>query len=843
MKRPVGRPPSRPHPRHGWPPFGVPFPTPLADPRARLQVPASQLHFTSVGGAGQYQPSVPPPAQSSADGSLEPDQKLGPAESCFYSAVGAQYQEQKKPGNPPSDVQRQYPVSPLFKGGLRLFDHQLEGLNWLLDLWSSGRNGILADEMGLGKTIQAMAFMWHLHTKERLRGPFLVVAPLSTVYHWQQTAEAWTDMNCVLYYDEFGKGGRDAIRAHEWCHHALSDVRNGRVGQDTVTRQYQLTETSHYKFHLLVTSYETFMVDNDILAQMPWQYVVLDEAHKLKNRLSKLLLTLRLIACRDILLLTGTFVQNNTEEMWPLLNLVEPVKFCDVELFKQQFGDLQTPEQVGILNKVLRQHLLRRVKEDVAHSIPPLEETIIDVELTILQKAWYRAILEKNLDVLSRMGNSKGPRLMNIEVELRKCCNHPFMLAGVEEREYASCRSAEERLKRFVEASGKMVLLNKLLPKLKDEDHKVLIFSQFNSCLNLIEEFILCRGWKYERIDGSIKGQNRTQAIRRFNDPNHERFVFLLSTRAGGLGINLTSADHVIIFDSDWNPQNDIQATARAHRIGQEKEVKVYRLITTRTYEAEMFARASRKLGLNTAVFHRGAFGGEGPSPREITPNCREIENLLKKGAYYLLDSQASQEFQESNISDILSKKTRLVRYQLCGGSSTFAKTSFKSDQTGDIPIDDPDFWKKLLAESSNRQLLSRLNDGSATRDDNAKRKFMRALEDAVDTIAVGAPADSDADCVLEALVQVQHLRDFCREDRELAEQWLQQASRALESLREKVEPESDQAADPQTSQSARKRTRLTTRDDEEFRCSDDGSEEREPVTKRKRRRRQKRVR
>lgn len=345
-----------------------------------------------------------------------------------------------------------------------------------------------------------------------------------------------------------------------------------------------------------------------------------------------------------------------------------------------------------------------------------------------IPQAYYKAIFERNKNFLFKNAR-KGqqvPSLMNVEMELRKCCNHPFMIYGVEQREYATCKvrapivvgadfcsivwsrpsvwvfsiwqTEAEKFKKLTESSGKLVLLDKLLPKLEAEGHKVLIFSQFQQTLSLIQEFVMYKGWGFERLDGQVKGTERSAAITRFNDPNSNRFVFLLSTRAGGLGINLTSADTVIIFDSDWNPQNDIQATARAHRIGQEREVKVYRLVTARTYEADMFDRASKKLGLNTAVFHRGAFDSKSRSDKSGTkledgsqsavasskaPSKEEIEELLKKGAFYLLENNAdaAREFQENNIEEILSRNSRLVRYQLTGMRSTFAKTSFKSDK------------------------------------------------------------------------------------------------------------------------------------------------------------------
>lgn len=304
--------------------------------------------------------------------------------------------------------------------------------------------------------------------------------------------------------------------------------------------------------------------------------------------------------------------------------------------------------------------------------------SVIDVELTSIQKQYYRAIFEHNHAFLS-MGSNKAaaPKLMNIQMELRKCCNHPFLLDGVESREmekrHEDLTRAGELVGKtpneqhdilneygYVLSSGKMVLLDKLLPKLRAEGHKVLIFSQFVKMLDLISDcessavslllrltsiLILCvsfqspldcefRDFRYERLDGRVRGNERQKAIDRF-ETEKDSFIFLLSTRAGGVGINLTAADICIIFDSDWNPQNDVQAQARCHRIGQTKDVMIYRLVTSRTFEQEMFDRASKKLGLEQAVL--GTFGQDNEDDK---PTSKEMEQLLKRGAYALLEDE-----------------------------------------------------------------------------------------------------------------------------------------------------------------------------------------------------------
>ena len=233
----------------------------------------------------------------------------------------------------------------------------------------------------------------------------------------------------------------------------------------------------------------------------------------------------------------------------------------------------------------------------------------LQVELTTIQKKLYRAILERNFAFLSKGATSSAnvPNLMNTMMELRKCCNHPFLITGAEEKVLAEHNlSMHEKTPKhatvMIDASGKLVLIHKLLPKLKANGHKVLVFSQMVRCLDILEDYLVHMRYPYERIDGRVRGNLRQAAIDRFSKPDSDRFVFLLCTRAGGLGINLTAADTVIIFDSDWNPQNDIQAQARCHRIGQSRSVKVYRLITRNSYEREMFDRASMKLGLDKAV-------------------------------------------------------------------------------------------------------------------------------------------------------------------------------------------------------------------------------------------------
>eukprot|EP00170_Pyropia_yezoensis_P004633 contig_18886_g4646 len=618
---------------------------------------------------------------------------------------------------------------PTFKNEGVLRPYQVEGHNWLVSCWFQRRGCILADEMGLGKTIQSVSLLHFLFTERNIRGPFLVLAPLSTLGHWAREIDTWTELNAIVYHGN--SESRNVIHQHEW-------VVPGQVP----------SQGPPYKWHVLITTYETVLQEATRLRRIKWNAIVVDEAHRLKNRSSRLVDELKSFSSDHRVLLTGTPLQNNMLEVWALLNFVDPETFSSEDDFAAQFGDMDAAA-VNSVKEVLRPYLLRRKKEDVEKSIPPKEETIVMVELTRVQKKWYRALLEKNfsfLDVGARQANIGN--LRNIVMELRKCCNHPFLIQGVEPIELEAAVKASKKVKEaaadaangpaeevlsptssddvmgkvLVDASGKLVFVDKMLPRLKEAGHRVLIFSQMVRVLDILEDYLIAHRWGYERIDGRVRGNERQQAIDRFSKPGSEKFVFLLCTRAGGQGINLTIADTVIIYDSDWNPQNDVQAQARCHRIGQQKDVKVFRLITRATYEQDMFDRASKKLGLDQAVLQDmgkndavGDLGGlrstggagAGKTGNTFTDLSRnDVDALLKKGAYDVFneDDSAADAFTNEDIDLILERRTqRIVADTGTQAPSAFSKASFAAEAVpaGEeaIRLDDPDFWKKIMPQ------------------------------------------------------------------------------------------------------------------------------------------------
>uniref|UniRef100_A0A8C8SXW4 Chromodomain helicase DNA binding protein 9 n=1 Tax=Pelusios castaneus TaxID=367368 RepID=A0A8C8SXW4_9SAUR len=652
-----------------------------------------------------------------------------------FEQLQASRPDSRRLDRPPPNSWKKIEQSREYKNGNQLREYQLEGLNWLLFNWYNRRNCILADEMGLGKTIQSITFLYEI-LLTGIRGPFLIIAPLSTITNWEREFRTWTDLNVVVYHGSMVS--RQMIQQYEMY---FRDSQ-GRIIRGT------------YRFQAIITTFEMILGGCPELNAIEWRCVIIDEAHRLKNKNCKLLEGLKLMNLEHKVLLTGTPLQNTVEELFSLLHFLEPLRFPAESTFMQEFGDLKTEEQVQKLQAILKPMMLRRLKEDVEKKLAPKEETIIEVELTNIQKKYYRAILEKNFAFLSKgAGQANVPNLVNTMMELRKCCNHPYLIKGAEEKILGEFRETyiptapDFHLQAMIQSAGKLVLIDKLLPKMKAGGHKVLIFSQMVRCLDILEDYLIHKRYLYERIDGRVRGNLRQAAIDRFSKPDSDRFVFLLCTRAGGLGINLTAADTCIIFDSDWNPQNDLQAQARCHRIGQNKAVKVYRLITRNSYEREMFDRASLKLGLDKAVLQ--SMSGRENSVGGIQQlSKKEIEDLLRRGAYGAImdEEDEGSKFCEEDIDQILQRRTKTITIESEGRGSTFAKASFvASGNRTDISLDDPNFWQKW-AKKAEIDIDAISGRNSLVIDTPRIRKQTRPFSATKDELAELSEAESEGD-------------------------------------------------------------------------------------------------
>ena len=492
------------------------------------------------------------------------------------------------------------------KGG-SLFPHQLEALNWLRKCWYKSKNVILADEMGLGKTVSACAFISSLYFEFKVSLPCLVLVPLSTMPNWLAEFELWAPNVNVVEYHGCAKA-RAIIRQYEW--HA-----NDPSGLNK--------KTEAYKFNVLLTTYEMVLADSSHLRGVPWEVLVVDEGHRLKNSESKLFSLLNTFSFQHRVLLTGTPLQNNLGEMYNLLNFLQPASFPSLSLFEEKFNDLTTAEKVDELKKLVAPHMLRRLKKDAMQNIPPKTERMVPVELSSIQAEYYRAMLTKNYQVLRNIGKGVAQQsMLNIVMQLRKVCNHPYLIPGTEPESGSVEFLHEMRIK----ASAKLTLLHSMLKILHREGHRVLIFSQMTKLLDILEDYLNIEfGPKtYERVDGSVSVADRQSAIARFNQ-DKSRFVFLLSTRSCGLGINLATADTVIIYDSDFNPHADIQAMNRAHRIGQSNRLLVYRLVVRASVEERILQLAKKKLMLDQLFVNKSG-------------SQKEVEDILKWGTEELFN-------------------------------------------------------------------------------------------------------------------------------------------------------------------------------------------------------------
>jgi len=621
----------------------------------------------------------------------------------------------------------------LISGGV-MREYQIEGLQWMLNLDQNGINGILADEMGLGKTLQTISLFAHL-VEVGVKGPFLIVAPLSTVPNWVKEIRKFApELPVVLYHGS--KEEREELRSkHLGEVHIIKDV---------------FAEPRKVK-NIFVTSYEIAINDRAFLRKSmgsPWRYIVVDEGHRLKNTKCRLINELKLYHSANRLLLTGTPLQNNLDELWSLLNFLMPDIFDDVRIFRSWFNAkdldvvgedekrriIQQERQGNILNmlhQVLSPFLLRRVKLDVDLNIPPKKEILVYCPMTSEQHEFYAATVNKTISSLvgkkddsdeeleestsssieengrrSRRSNAAFDYKLILDLEksdthnvekflekydnlanqrnkkyevgsayncasldkadirvsaknrlmdLRKSTNHPYLI------EYPL---TDDGLfyhvdDNIIEKSGKMKVLDQLLTALLERGHKILIFSQMTRMLDILGDYLNYKKLPTSRLDGSMDFIDRQKNIDQFNETN-ETNVFLLSTRAGGLGINLTAADTCIIFDSDWNPQQDLQAQDRCHRIGQTKPVVVYRLVTAKTIDEKIVERAAAKRKLEKLVIHRNKFKSQDKKGLEKTLGAISPQELLdllnSKDHADVFDRQNAPVFSSKDLEKLLDR-------------------------------------------------------------------------------------------------------------------------------------------------------------------------------------------
>lgn len=610
------------------------------------------------------------------------------------------------------------------KGG-ELREFQIHGLNFLAHHWCKGNNVILADEMGLGKTVQTVSFMDWLRHDRRQQGPFIVVVPLSTMPAWADTFNNWTpDINYVVY--------------------------NGNEASRKIIREYEMLVDGNpkkVKFNVLLTTYEYILADAGFLSQLKWQFMAVDEAHRLKNRESQLYGKLMDFGAPSRLLITGTPMQNTLSELSALMDFLMPGKIHveeNIDLTSEHAS-----KKLAELTDAISPYMIRRTKQKVENDLPPKTEKIIRVELSDVQLEYYKNILTRNYAALNAGSKAQKTSLLNIMMELKKASNHPFMFPNAEDRILAGSESREDQLKALITSSGKMMLIDQLLTKMKKDGHRVLIFSQMVKMLDILGDYLALRGYQFQRLDGTIPAGPRRMAIDHFNAPESQDFCFLLSTRAGGLGINLMTADTVILFDSDWNPQADLQAMARAHRIGQKNPVTIYRLVSKDTVEEEVLERARNKLMLEFITIQRGvtdkdtaqALGDRmaraGASTAEPT-SSDDISMILKKRGQKMFEQSGNQrKLEELDIDAVLENAEEHKTEQPEGMTTDGGEEFLRSFEYTDVKIDLE--WDEIIPKAE----LDKIKE------EERKRKEEKALENIIEQNQPRkrkAPADESRD-------------------------------------------------------------------------------------------------
>ncbi|SNX84130.1 probable CHD1 - transcriptional regulator [Melanopsichium pennsylvanicum] len=592
--------------------------------------------------------------------------------------------------------------------GGELIDFQLEGVNWLRYGWYHQKPGILADEMGLGKTVQIITFLASIWNEGKA-GPFLMVVPNSTLPNWMREFEKWMPQFRVVPY--WGEGeARDMISKYEFFHSkktlAQMDGKNRPI-----------------KFHVVVASDTSVRIDSMPLRKVgSWDVIIVDEGQNLKSGKSVLMKRLNELHAEHRVITTGTPLNNNVTELFNLLNWLEPEgQWRDVKALETEYSVLK-PEVIEELQKRLKPYFLRRLKKEVL-DLPPEVELIVPTSLRPIQKRIYRSILESNIEDIQALAASREPgfkkgrkstvaNLNNTLMQLRKCIQHPYLIApDLETREGEANYEATWEHQRLIDASAKLSILQRLLPKLKAQGHRILLFSQFVINLNIIEVFLRGEGYKFLRLDGGVGQKQRQKGIDAFNAPDSPYFIYMISTRAGGVGINLASADTVIIMDPDWNPHVDMQAIARAHRIGQTKKLLVFTLICKATAEESIIEGAKRKMMLDHLIVQN--LNNEDEKPEEL-------ESILKFGAQALFAEGGTEEserdirYTDDDLDSLLRRREDATdddRIQEDGahangepkGNFSYARV-WEADQAteaagGVAPTTavDDDFWADLL--------------------------------------------------------------------------------------------------------------------------------------------------
>ncbi|CAD5235186.1 unnamed protein product [Bursaphelenchus xylophilus] len=479
----------------------------------------------------------------------------------------------------------------------KLYKYQKTGVRWLLQLHKQHVGGILADEMGLGKTIQIAILLRAIaETAEPSRifkfkglGPSLIVCPATLIFQWVKELNTWFPKCRVIVF------------------HSSSPHFSNKSKLLQISAKPVQTGT------VVITSYSTFTSECKKLVKLNWHYAILDEGHKIRNPDTKVTMSIKEIRTPHRILLSASPMQNNLKELWSLVDFVYPGRLGALKEFNDRFaipitqGGLASASKTQlrvaykcacILRDAINPYMLRRMKKDVEMvlNLPEKTEQVLFCDITEYQRNLYKEYLASR-ECKSVLSGQMHPFAGLIV--LRKLCNHPDLVTG--SPGVRTGEKSDDSDFGNTSRSGKLHVAESLLALWKHQGHKVLLFTQSKQMLTILEKMVIMQGYNYLRMDGGTPIGARQGMVKRFNE-TPDIFVFLLTTRVGGLGLNLTGANRVLIFDPDWNPSTDTQARERAYRIGQNRRVTIYRLMTSGTIEEKIYQRQVFKQFLSDRV-------------------------------------------------------------------------------------------------------------------------------------------------------------------------------------------------------------------------------------------------
>ena len=602
------------------------------------------------------------------------------------------------------------------RSSTQLYAHQEDAVRFI----ANADNGcLLADEMGLGKSLSSIAYMSYLKAHDK-GAKFLLVCPLSVSENFCREIRSFSTLTCVL------------------------------LSGTAAERQEVRDEFAEGNTDVLVTTYE-FASKESWLAKVQFACLIVDEAHRLKNCESLLYKSLTAVKADFILLLTGTPVHNSLDELFNLLS------FCNSEAFvgkRSLFEDFNHREASDTdkeaLHRVLRILMLRRLKEEIDLGIPAKLELTLFCALTKMQHDLYVAALARDYKALNT--NASAGSISSVLMNLRKVSCHPYLM-GVE----PTNKDGEFELgEHLVNSCGKLLMLDALLRRFRKEGRKVLIFSTMTRLLDILQDFLFMREYPCERLDGSVRALDRNVAIDTFSRAD-DSFCFLLSTRAGGVGINLTAATAVVFYDVDWNPQMDMQAEARAHRIGQTKEVIVVRLISRNTVDEIILKRAREKRGLATVVADEGRGGDAGDMAKL---SSTELMDMLQYGLAELESSDARPTDSDLDAMFEDAMEQRQKKENRASGESSLKRTKTIVRHSLD---DQEELGSMYEYEGTD------YTDAGANANANAE-----ALQKIVDTASKAAPAQSGSSSPPRVSLAERGARSKAKRKIDLEDLWLQ---------------------------------------------------------------------